>query len=130
MSERHATCEPYLSRWKRLAHISEQKKFCRWNAVRMSRDGPLAHVNLAGGEKVTKVIVSSTVAEPQFQQISVEFTNQVGSQVEAGALSLKPSYKTIEPAHRGDYAAIPAVSRNRLISATAVLSCLFVDSSR
>ena len=95
MSEHHATCEPDLSRWKCRAHVSKEKKFRGWNAVRMGRDGPLAHVNVASWEKMTKMIVGSTVAEPQFQQIPVEFTNQGGSQIEAGALSLKPSYKAI-----------------------------------
>jgi len=65
MSEHHAPFEVLAGSRQGLAHITQQKKFGRRYAIRMGRYLPLANIDLAVWKKLTKMMISSTVAEAE-----------------------------------------------------------------
>ena len=99
MGEHHPTGKPGLGIRQRLTHIAEQKE-PRWrHAIRMCGKGSLADIDRSIREEFAKMIVSASVAEAEFQHRALQFANQTRRQIEAGSLSLKPSYKAVESAH-------------------------------
>ena len=68
------------------------------------------------------MVVGPAVAEPEFEHVPVQFPDQTGRQIEAGALCLQPADKAVEPAHGRSGGDAGACSRNRLTSASAVRS--------
>ncbi len=65
MSERHAPLEVLADSRQGLAHITKQEKFAGRYAIRMGSYLPLANIDLAVWKKLTKVMISSTVAEAE-----------------------------------------------------------------
>lgn len=99
MSERHTPLEVLAGPRQGLAHVAEQEKFRRRYTIRMGSDLPLANIDLAVWKKLTKVVISSTVAEAEFQHLAVQVADQMRCAVKAGALRLKTPNKAVEPAH-------------------------------
>src|SRR5262249_61187190 len=60
----------------------------------------LADINRPIGEELAKMIISPAVAETQFEHHAIQFPNQIRGRIQAGALSLEPPYKAVEPAHQ------------------------------
>jgi hypothetical protein len=95
MSQRDAVRKSGADGWQRLAHIAEQEKLRRRNTIGMGCNGALADVDFAMREEAPEVIVRPAVAEAEFQHISIETGNQIGSQFEASALRLEPTNKAV-----------------------------------
>src|SRR5437588_12626329 len=74
------------------------------------------------------MVIGPAVAQPQLKHEPVDVTNQLGGAIEAGALRFEATNKAVKPAHSAGVA--PARSLKRRTSNVAVLSCLFVLSSR
>ena len=87
----------------------------------MRRNSALANVDFPIWKELAQMVVRPAVAEPELEYVPIQAPDKVGSQVEAGALSLQAADKTVEPA-QDDQAAMPACSRNRLTSASAALN--------
>ena len=87
----------------------------------MRRNPALANVDFPIWKQLAQMVVGPAVAEPELKHVPIQVPDEVGSQVEAGALSLQAADKTVEPA-QDDQAAMPACSRNRLTSASAALN--------
>src|SRR5579862_1800247 len=75
------------------------------------------------------MVVGPAIAQPQFEHKAVDAADQLGGAIEAGALRFEPPDEAVEPAHSAG-AAAPTRSLSRRTSKVAVLSCLFVLSSR
>jgi hypothetical protein len=60
---------------------------------------PLADVDSAIRKKLAQMVVGPAVAEPEFEHVPVQFPDEMGRQIEAGALSLESPNKAVEPAH-------------------------------
>ena len=87
----------------------------------MRRNPALANVDFPIRKELAQMVVGPPVAEPELKHVPIQVPDEVGSQVEAGALSLQAADKTVEPA-QDDQAAMPAWSRSRFTSASAALS--------
>ena len=87
----------------------------------MRRNPLLTDVDLPIWKELAQMIVCPAVAEPELEHDPIQFLDETGRQIEASALSLQSTYEAVEPAH-GRQAMIPAPSRNRLTSASAVLN--------
>ena len=87
----------------------------------MRRNPALANVDFPIRKELAQMVVGPAVAEPELKHVPIQVPDEVGSQVEAGALSLQAADKTVEPA-QDDQAAMPAWSRSRFTSASAALS--------
>ena len=70
----------------------------------MRRDLALADIDVAPRgittlEQLAQMVIGAAVAETQFQHGAVEFLDQLGSAVEAGALRLEAADEAVETAH-------------------------------
>ncbi len=121
MGQRYPSTKQTAGSSKSIAHVAEEKKFGRRHAIGMRRHPPLADIDLPIWKELAQMIVGPTVAEPEFEHEPIQFLDETSRQIEAGALGLQSAYEAVEPAH-GRQATIPAPSRNRLTSASAVLN--------
>ena len=99
MGEHNPMPEQLAGRLQRIAHISQQEKFGWRNAVGMRGDPALADVNSPIREKLAQMVIGPAVAEPKFQDLPIQFTNQTGRKIETSALRLKPANEAVEAAH-------------------------------
>ena len=73
----------------------------------MRRNPALANVDFPIRKELAQMVVGPAVAEPELEHLPIQVPDQVGSQIEAGALSLQAADKAVEPA-QDDQAAKPA----------------------
>ena len=104
-------CNPSFKKLARslqgIPHVAEEEKLRRGNAVGMRRDPTFTDIDLAIGKELAQMVVGSAVTKSQLEHVPIQVPDEVGSQVEAGALSLQASDKAVEPA-QDDQAAKPA----------------------
>jgi hypothetical protein len=82
-----------------IAHVAEEEEFGRRQAVRMRRKPALEDVDFSVRKELAQMVVGPAVAEPELEHVAVQILDQAGREIEAGALSLQPADKTVEPAH-------------------------------
>jgi hypothetical protein len=121
MGQRYPPTEQIAGTSKSIAHVAEEEEFGRGHAIGMRRNPPLTDVNLPIWKELAQMIVGPAVAEPELEHKPIQFLNETCRKIEASALSLQSAYEAVEPAH-GRQATIPAPSRSRLTSASAVLN--------
>jgi len=99
VGKRYPTRKPFASRSQSIAHVAEEEEFVGRHAVGMRSEPALADVDFPLWKELAKMVIGPAVAEPELEQLSVQFPDKIGRQIEAGALRLQPADKAVETAH-------------------------------
>jgi hypothetical protein len=59
----------------------------------------LADVNAPIWKELPEMVIRPSVAEPKFENLSVQSLDNARGKIETSALGLQPSYEAVEPAH-------------------------------